>query len=268
MIIYNHRIEVGKKYETKQEKEAKEQLEREKKRKKASLINTAILLLIIAGLVAFIYIKRDSLFGKEETKIEEKENKETPADEKTTDEKIESTTPQEGTLNDEKKLDSATIILNSKELKLEYKYDEEEEGPGVITLKLNNTAIYDEKALDGISNIKYEVFKATDGKDYLMVKYEQWGIHSAILDENAKLIKSISPYDESTECFISIEKDNKVEDLTSIKNGEVYYYINKGDEPSENFDINIKEIKITIHDGQITETPTGVDRIAKIANCS
>jgi len=69
-------------YETSKEIEEREQELKERKRKKASIINTIILIIIIAGLCTFIYIKRDVLFAG--TKTEEKE--EQKQDQKTTEE--------------------------------------------------------------------------------------------------------------------------------------------------------------------------------------
>lgn len=261
-------------YETMKEKEEQEQLLKEKKRKKASLINTLILLLIIAGLVGFIYVKRDALFSnktKEETKTETKEeNKEEP---KEGNEKG-SSIISEGKLSSDESLASTNIKVNDKELKLEYRFIEEDAGPGKITLKVNNTELYNEEALDGIGDITYEVFKATDNKEYLIVKYNQWGFYSTILDSNAKILKTISPYDKETECFISLDKETKadseelVDNLTTIKNGEVYYYKYKSKSLDDNSNIKLSEVKITIKDGIITETNTGNEKTGSVGQCS
>ena len=266
-------------YETMKEKEEQEKLLKEKKRKKASLINTLILLLIIAGLVGFIYVKRDALFSNktnEETKTETKEetkkeeNKEEPKEENEKEYSI----VREGKLSSDESLASTNIKVNDKELKLEYRFIDEDEGPGKITLKVNNTDIYNEQALDGIGYISYQVFKATDNKEYLIVKYNQWGFYSTILDSNAKILKTISPYDKETECFISLDNENEinqeelVDNLTTIKNGEVYYYKYKSESLDDNSNIKLSEVKITIKDGIITETNTGNEKTGSVGQCS
>lgn len=235
----------------------------EKDKKKRTIIIVMMLLLIIIGLITFVFLKREKIFGKEEPKIEKKE------------EKPKIIENQKGTLDSDKDLDVKTIKINNKEFKLEYKYIEDE-GPGTIYLKINNTTIYEEVALDGIMDIRYEVFVSPkDNKEYLFVGYSRMPDEvGVIINDELKILKEISSLanliDNET-CSVSYEwpeDDNEqIPPIITVKDGEVYYYKYKENSTDDDYNIKMDEVKITIENNKIIETMTGKTEKGSLVNC-
>lgn len=173
----------------------------------------------------------------------------------------------EGVLNTEKVSDSIEINMNNKKYTLAYNLVED----GVVgthIIKFNSKEIFKKGAADGIGDIKYQIFTASDGKQYLLVSYYQWGMYGIIVNDNGEILSKINEWSDEISCFMSSKTNS---DLITVKDGNVYYYKYKDDSLKENgnyLEIKMEESEITINNNKIFEKLTGNEIAGSASQCS
>ena len=234
-----------------------------------------ILLIIIAVLGTLVVVKTDKKVKNKKKKQEGKENKneekkeiEKPEEKKTEDSSNSVISDSNGTLKTDSK-DSKEITINGNKYVISYTLVNDGQA-GKHSIKLGDKELINLPAMNGIDKLKYNVFTASDNKQYLLVTYLQWGTYGYIYNESGKEVKSFNELAKITvsgstqECFIGTKSN---EELVSVKDGSVNYYRYKNGTVSGD-DIKIEEVKITVSNDKVSESLTGNVKNGNYGQCA
>ena len=245
------------KYETSKDIEAREQAEQAAKMKKRSIINTIIVLIIVAGLAAFVYTKKDSLIPKS-TKTETKEE-----------EKVEEPKEEEPEVElsfqslEKKRPYSIEITLNGNKHTL----SASQKG-ALITVKLDDR-ILEEEDDDGYGLKGYMIIKGADGKEYFILRHWLFADYYYFYNEEGKLLKILTNRIQELECEAVPGKIGQEElpNFTATNKVIHIYKYHPNTFQNEGTPIKVDEYDIEVKNDLVIESPTGKVLEGYVSNC-
>ena len=172
---------------------------------------------------------------------------------------------QKGTLL---KNETRNILVNNNEHIIKYINEIDENGAGKIYISYDNTIVYN---LSGASDIEltYEVFNSVDNKEYVIIKYKQWGYNLSILNENGIILDKLSEYNNELECYNVINDNYENTRNMQIFDNNLYFYLYKdGTYIESDSSIKLEEYKLSIINNQIIKKTTGNVIDGSIGQCN
>ena len=236
--------------------------EKQFKETRLIIVLLSVIIILLLGVITLLLAKDNKqstilepnkVEKKEEEPEESKDEKEKEQNDKDVNIELD-----KGTINSEKDEDTKEVKINNNIITISYSVIRS--GQSIEQyIKANDSIVASWGPTGGPSNIEYESFIASDGKEYLVLTYNMWGSYTYIIDENANVIKSVdelAKLKDGNECYMSHNKK-----LNRIEENYFYYYKYHSGEivGGNNYDskLKIEEMKVTINNGKISEESTG-----------